>query len=279
MQNFNYHTHTYRCGHADKTLMDEEYVKLFIDKGFKQIAFTDHAPQKNMIDKRTYMRMKYSEKDEYLNSIKILKEKYKDIIDIETGFEVEYLPGEEEELFELKNEVDKIILGQHFIYDEDNKGLKIFRHHNFTDNDLIKYAEYIKSAIEKGIPDIIVHPDLYMLARDDFKETEAKVAHMICEAAEKYDIPLEINLTEADLYLIGRKNKIDYPSKYFWEIASTYNIRVLYGVDAHYRTQIMNYEESINLVNNVIGEEIIKKLNFIQNKENINNQKKKTSNF
>ena len=200
MQNFNYHTHTYRCGHADDKLMDEDYVKLFIDKGFKKIAFTDHAPQKNDIDKRRNMRMKYSEKDEYLNSIKILKEKYKSIIDIETGFEIEYLPGEEQELLELKKEVDKIVLGQHFIYDEYNKNLKIFRYHEFTDEDLFKYAEYIKTAIEKGLPNIIVHPDLYMLARDNFRENEARVAHIICGAAEKYNIPLEINLTEANLY-------------------------------------------------------------------------------
>ena len=265
MQNFNYHTHTYRCGHADDTLMDEDYVKLFIDKGFKKIAFTDHAPQKNEIDKRTYMRMKYSMKDEYLNSIRSLKDKYKDIIDIETGFEIEYLPGKEESLFELKKEVDKIVLGQHFVYDENNKNLKIFRHHDFSDEDLLKYADYIKTAIEKGLPDIIVHPDLYMLARDSFNDTEAKVAHIICNAAEKYNIPLEINLTEANLYLIGRKNKIDYPSKEFWQIASTYDIKVLYGIDAHYKNQILNYEECIEIVNNIIGEEKVKKLNFINN--------------
>ena len=44
--------------------------------------------------------MEYSEKDEYLKSIKLLKEKYKDKIQIETGFEVEYLPGQEDNLLE-----------------------------------------------------------------------------------------------------------------------------------------------------------------------------------
>lgn len=64
--------------------------------------------------------MEYSEKDEYLKSIKLLKEKYKDKIQIETGFEVEYLPGQEDNLLELKNETDKIILGQHFVYNDKN---------------------------------------------------------------------------------------------------------------------------------------------------------------
>lgn len=264
MQNFNYHTHTYRCGHADDNLMDEDYVKEFIKKGFKKIAFTDHAPEKEIIDKRTYMRMKYSQKDEYLNSIKKLKEKYSDVIEIETGFEVEYLPGQENNLYALKNEVDKIVLGQHFIYDNDNKNLKIFRHHNFTDEDLIKYANYIDIAMQKNIPDIIVHPDLYMLARDSFGKVEEEVAHIICKSAEKHDIPLEINLTEANLYLIGRKNKISYPAKEFWHIATEYDVKVLYGIDAHYKNQITNYKECIDIVNDLIGEEKVKKLNFIK---------------
>lgn len=48
------------------------------------------------------MRMKYDERLDYLNSIKILKEKYKDVIEIESGYEIEYLPGKEKNLFELK---------------------------------------------------------------------------------------------------------------------------------------------------------------------------------
>ncbi len=265
MQNFNYHTHTYRCRHADYSMTDEDYVKEFINKGFKKIAFTDHMPDRDHIDNRTYMRMDYSEEEEYLNSIKNLKEKYKDVIDIETGFEIEYLPGREAYLLELKKEVDKIVQGQHYIYAEDNKSLKIFRHHEFTDEDLIKYAVYIEMAMKNNIPDIIVHPDIYMLSRDNFGDVESKVAHIICKAAEKYNIPLEINLTEIQLYLIGRRSKISYPSKEFWDVATNYDIRVLYGVDAHFKDQIEMYEECLEYVNNYIGEEKIKKLNFIKN--------------
>ena len=262
MQKFNYHTHTYRCGHAERGIKDEEFVKEFINNGFKKIAFTDHCPEKEVIDKRLNMRMKYSQKDEYLNSIKDLKEKYLGVIDIETGFEIEYLPGQEANLMELKKEVDKIVLGQHFIYD-DNKKLKIFRHHNFTDNDLIRYANYIDEAIKKGIPDIIVHPDIYMIDRNSFGDIETKVAHIICKSAEKYNIPLEINLSDTNLYLTGRKSRVRYPSKEFWKIASEYNIKVLYGIDAHYKNQIRNYEKTVDFVNKFIGEETINKLNFI----------------
>ena len=146
--------------------------------------------------------MKYSEKDEYLNSIKLLKEKYKDAIEIETGFEVEYLPGQEQNLLELKSETDKIILGQHFIYYE-NKNIKFLRRQKFTDEDALKYAKYIKIAIEKNIPDIIAHPDVYMLSRDNYTEVDEKVAHIICSTAEKYGIPIEINLSHPNEFIIA----------------------------------------------------------------------------
>ena len=262
MQKFNYHTHTKRCGHADKNMSDEDYVRAFIKKGFTKIAFTEHCPEKEEIDHRKNMRMKYSEKDEYLNNIKSLKEKYKNTIEIETGFEVEYLPGQEDNLFELKKQTDKLILGQHFIYD-DKKELKIFRKNEFTDAELLRYAEYIKTAIEKNIPNIIAHPDLYMLSRNTFEEIEEKVAHIICSTAEKYGVPIEINLSEPVMYIRGIKEKITYPNKEFWKIASEYkDLKVLYGIDAHFREQIDLYEKAINIVNEHIGLDTINKLHF-----------------
>lgn len=281
MQNFNYHSHTYRCKHADLDFKDEEYIKDYIKMGFKKIAFTDHCPEKNEIDKRPIMRMSYEEKKEYLSTIKSLAEKYKDKIEIKVGYEVEYLPGEEENIKELKEETDKIILGQHFIYD-DNKNLKIFgENRTFSNEELIRYGKYLEKAMELGIPNIIAHPDIYMLDRESFGETEAEVAHIICKAAEKYNIPLEINLNKIFLRLFylrdtgtirylsneeqeKRFDRIKYPCKGFWNIASQYNIKVLYGLDAHHRGQILLWEELIELAHKILGEELIQKLNFIE---------------
>lgn len=275
MQKFNYHSHTYRCGHAEMDMTDEEYVREYIEMGFKKMAFTDHCPEKNRIDKRPNMRMDYSQKDEYLSSIKDLQEKYKNQIEIKLGYEVEYLPGEEKNLEELKDETDIIILGQHFIYD-DNKNLKEFHNHDFTDEEILRYAEYIEKAMEIGLPDIIAHPDLYMFTREKFGKIEEAVSRKICEAAEKYKIPLEINLSR-----IGKKiyegndnlsdeeqkeklKEVEYPCKEFWNIAKNYNIKVLYGIDAHVRGQVLRCKKTIELANYIIGKETISKLNFIE---------------
>ena len=275
MQNFNYHSHTYRCGHADLDMKDEDYIKEYIKLGIKKMAFTDHSPL--ILDKRPNIRMDYSEKDEYLNSINKLKQKYNNKIEIETGFEVEYLPGEEKNLLILKSETDKIILGQHFIYDDD-KNLKTFRNNNFSDSELIKYAQYIDKALELGIPDIIAHPDLFLKNSKTFNQMESEISHMICKSAEKYDIPLEINLSDVfeKIFYIDRKfndlsisearkeiNNVRYPNANFWKVASNYNVKVLYGIDAHHKGQIMLFDKLIQLSNEIIGNDIIKKLQFI----------------
>ena len=267
MQDFNYHTHTRRCHHADNSMSDEDFVIEHIKEGFKKMSFSDHAPEKEIIDTRKNMRMTYEERKEYLDSIKELRDKYKNIIDIESGYEVEYLPGQEDNLMELKSEVDNILLGQHFIFNSDkniDRRLKIFRYQEFSDEDLITYANYIKRACEIGLPDIIVHPDLFMLSRNSFGDNEEKVSRIICESAQKYKIPLEINLTEPHIYLLNRIKRISYPCKEFWKIASEYDIEVLYGLDAHYRHQITGYKESKLLADEIIGEDTIKKLNFIK---------------
>ena len=39
----NYHTHTWRCRHADGT--EREYVEKAIESGLKILGFSDHTPQ------------------------------------------------------------------------------------------------------------------------------------------------------------------------------------------------------------------------------------------
>ena len=277
MQKFNYHTHTYRCGHADMEVTDEEYVKEYIEMGFKSIAFTDHCPEKNENDKRPKIRMKYDERNEYLNSIKVLKRKFKNQIEILTGYEVEYLPGEEENLKELKNETEKIVLGQHFVYDNNNKLKTVGQ--MLDDEELDRYVEYIEKAAKLKLPDIIAHPDMFMLPRDKFGKVEEKVAHSICSIAEKFNIPLEINLNNifSKTYYEDRKlnnesidiqrkklSKVKYPCKEFWNIAKEYNINVVYGIDTHHKGQILLWNNLISLANEILGEDTINSLNFIE---------------
>jgi histidinol-phosphatase (PHP family) len=76
----NYHTHTYRCNHAKG--LDEEYVLAAIKNGYDELGFADHSPWAYDSDFVSRIRMPMSAFKEYCDSVKALKEKYKDQINI-----------------------------------------------------------------------------------------------------------------------------------------------------------------------------------------------------
>ena len=104
---------------------------------------------------------------------------------------------------------------------------------------------------------------IFIVSREKFTKVDEKVAHIICNTAEKYGIPIEINLSHPNECIIGKRENIVYPCKEFWKIASEYkNLKVLYVVDAHFKYQIMNCEKAIEITNKHIGQDIIDKLHF-----------------
>ena len=104
-----------------------------------------------------------------------------------------------------------------------------------TGEDVLDYAKYMAEAIESGKFDYIAHPDLYVINYRNWDESCEKAAHIISEAAEKMDVPLEVNANgirksferhpDWDRYM--------YPYKEFWEIVKQYNVRTIIGSDAH----------------------------------------------
>ena len=70
---------------------DEEYVLKAIEAGYEVIGFSDHCawPYEDFVSP---IRMKEEKIEEYAESIKKLREKYKDRIEILIGLETEYYP-------------------------------------------------------------------------------------------------------------------------------------------------------------------------------------------
>ncbi len=293
-QNFNYHSHTYRCKHASKTAMDKDYVDAAIRAGYTSMAFTDHVPLREELDFNENMRMALSSTNEYIESINKLKRDYSDKIDIKLGFEFEYTPFDEDikHLIDLKNKTDIMIQGQHFVIDKsgDFVGLNIYTKKKPTDNDLDTYLSYLLLSMDRGIPDIIAHPDIFMVRRAEFGEKEEQITRLICKKAIETNIPLEINLGRMGSNYISELNgkkysqQIKYPCKEFWEIvadeseASLKNgglpVKVLFGKDCHDPRQY-EYNEDFKIAIDIIGKDIIDRLYFVDDKFNfIKNFKK-----
>lgn len=98
----------------------EEYVKEAIKKGLKKLTFTEHAPL--VIDDPTPEKdsaMSSEDVLSYLKEGKRLKEKYKEKIEVNTGFEVDFIEGKEEEtktfLNRYKETIPYSILSVHFV--------------------------------------------------------------------------------------------------------------------------------------------------------------------
>ncbi len=228
MQTFNYHTHTYRCGHATGT--DEEYVQYAIKAGYKTLGFSDHAPYEGLPLPR--VRMNCEELDEYIASIKALKEKYKDQIDIKIGLETEFFPEYLDNRKEMLTKLDYLILGQHSL----SPHFEMSYFSENTDEEILAYADLACQGMETGIFLYLAHPDVYMYKQARFNDVCKEAAKRILETAAKTDTPLEVNLQgvyRGKRLYGGGKYEYNYPHKDFWRMAAKYPVRCLLGTDAH----------------------------------------------
>ena len=241
----NYHTHLELCGHAEG--MCEDYVKMAIEEGYNVLGISDHGPIKpefmtpeefkyNWLERQ----MTYEEfLDIYLPDYYGVKEKYKDKIKMYVGLEIEYLYPFHDYFVNLRKKLDYMNLAIHFYY-HNNKITNSFD--DVTYENVYSYGLNAKMAMETGLYNIMVHPDVYMYhyrsrnGKPVFDEECEKTARLIIESAIKNNVYLEINV--GGLFKVTSKNeeagKYAYPRDEFWNIVSQYpEVKVVIGVDAH----------------------------------------------
>lgn len=222
----NYHTHTFRCGHAYGS--DEQYVLAAIEAGFETLGFSDHIPFIGVHNPKD--RMDFDQLDDYLSSIQALKQKYASQINILVGFELEFYPELLSYYQEIRSKVDYMIVGQHYKY-LNQYGYDMYN----TDEDLEQYTKQVCAAMDSGLVSMLAHPEYFMLGRKVWNEACEKAAHAIAQCAVKNNIYLEINLNGMRFgkqhYNIGEH--FAYPFLPFWKIMAQYPVKCCYGLDAH----------------------------------------------
>lgn len=227
----NYHTHLHFCGHAEGNSID--YAKEAVKQGFKVLGISDHAPNPLMTDH--FVRMKPQYFVDYLKDIEVAQEKFKNKLTIYKGIEVEFFYKMDSYYQELKESLDYMILGQHYIsLDKTMKHLQS----GFalkTKEEIYTYAEYLIDGMSTGYFDVIAHPDLYMCGYKDFDEHATKVAHMICKKAEETNTILEFNANgfRRGVSQTPQGIKRPYPRLEFWDIVKTYDITTMINSDCH----------------------------------------------
>lgn len=230
----NYHTHTYRCGHALPN-PDIDYVNKAIELGYKNLGFSDHAPLKGI--HHLSMRMDF-EKDfpGYISSIRSLEEEFKGKINIKLGLEIEYYSDRDDYYKELLNDyhLDYLILGQHLRYDS-NGDMDLYWRHIDDFEGIKRYVDDLILGINSGHFTYVCHPDLFLNHVKSLTPEVLKMFEDICLAAKKMNLPLEININgdTNNKYWALKHGCYHYPSVEFFRVAKKIGNRFIFGVDAH----------------------------------------------
>ena len=227
---YNYHSHTARCGHALGD--DEEYVLSAVKAGFKKMGFSDHVFIPNY--EQPGMRGSYKELDNYLHSIDVLRRRYKGLIDIYAGFEAEYSPLLEPYYKELKEsgKVDYLIQGQHSYFENDHM-IWYTRKYSVYKEIIEAYVKDCIAGMRSGLFLYLAHPDFFLIFARRFDEVGEWAANEIAKVSLETGVPLEVNMAHARFGIVDSPSYHDYPCHDFWDIVSRYGCKVVLGVDAH----------------------------------------------
>lgn len=232
----NYHTHTYRCGHACGT--EEEYIKKAIAEGLHTLGFSDHTPYPFSREFYSYSRMEMSELAGYVSTLSALKQKYQGYINIHIGFEAEYYPNYFDSLIAeyRKYPIEYMIYAGHYIGHEDTEDC--FCGFDATESPcrLSAYTDMTIRAMESGRYSLIAHPDMmhFVGDRDLYREESAR----LIRAAKRMGVPLEINLN-------GIRDRRYYPNPDFWEVAGWLGCDAVLGCDAHMPRHVADQGEIV----------------------------------
>lgn len=227
----NYHTHTPRCNHA--TGAEEEYVSHAIERGLKIFGFSDHTPQFFPGDYYSFMRMYPNQLEDYCQTVRNLRQKYRGQLQIPLGLEAEFYPGIWGELLPRLQDagIEYLILGQHWLGDE--QGEHGSGGATADESLLRRYCHQVMDAFETGKFTYLAHPDLFRFVGD--REIYRRHMRELVRAAQQAGIPLEINL----LGILYNKH---YPNEEFWALAAEEGCPVILGMDAHAPEQVQNPE-------------------------------------
>lgn len=234
----NFHTHTYRCGHAQGEA--EEYVLAAIKAGYKRLGFSDHGPFPNFIQQG--MRMNFEELENYVKDINSLKEKYKDQIEIYCGVEIEFTPSYLDYYKKLLTDyhLDYLVMGNHLMMNN-AECLWYFERPNSIEN-LDDYINNSIAGLKSGLFSIFAHPDIILNSFTDKCDKEILNKLKILEqVAIENDIPLEINMQgyREKLEKCGSvnapmfNNSYCYPYESYWATLKNSKVKVIVSLDAH----------------------------------------------
>ena len=242
MQLFNLHTHT---NFSDGKSTAEEVVQEAIRQGLKILGFSDHSP----VPFENSFAIKNNEVNNYITTIKSLKEKYKDQIDIYCSMEMDFIPGIVKDFKKTKEELnlDYMIGSVHLVGNNIDRlwfidGSKVETYDeglfNYYDGDIKKgvkaFFHQYNEMIETEEFDIVGHFDKIKMHNRGryFRENDKWYRDYLMETLTL--IKEKSLIVEVNTRGIYKKRSDDfYPSAWLFPIMREMNIPVVISSDSH----------------------------------------------
>lgn len=238
----NYHTHTFRCGHSGD-YRDEDFVLAAMEGGLKILGFSDHTPWPYAGDFRhPSVRMDVEVFPEYLASVRKLQERYKEKIKIYVGLECEYFPDYMPWLEHSREQLDYLILGNHWGLSDEHG--ELYYSKATQPKDVDDYFRYTIEGMQTKLFAYVAHPDHVMSNYPKFDRHCIDGSYALCRKAKELGIPLEYNLLGFEKKEQGKQKGIGFPYPGFWEIAKEIGCVAIIGCDAHHPYQLRNSESA-----------------------------------
>lgn len=240
-----YHTHSYRCGHADGEM--REYIDAAIARGIDEIGLTDHLwlyfeePSR----RNAAWAMAESEYAQHYEEMLALRDEYRGRIAVRISVEADYIEGREAELLDILGRFDfDYVLGSvHFLDGwliDDPATADRYREERVAEIYRRYYAR-LRQAIALGCFDLLAHFDLPkkfgFLPEQDVADAVAETL----DAVARHDIAIELSSA-------GLRKPIGeiYPSRAILREMRKRDIPISLSSDAHAPDEVgARYDELI----------------------------------
>jgi len=192
-----YHTHTFRCGHAVGVL--SEYIECAIAKGIGEIGLTDHLWLYFEEPARRDPRWAMPEEQyaEHYAEMVAMRDHYRGRINVRVSVEADYIEGAEEQLMAIlgRFEFDYVLGSVHFMDGwliDDPEQAHRYREERIAEI-YRRYYRRLQKAISLGAFDLLAHFDLPkkfgFLPEEDLSDIVGETLDMVREA----DLAIEVS--------------------------------------------------------------------------------------
>jgi len=238
-----YHIHTMLCNHAKGSM--EAYIQKAIDVGLKEICFLDHL---TMHESGKMLSMTPEEVPFYFQAARILKQRYKNVIKVKAGLEIDFSPAHIDLFHDITETYSFDVIGSSLHFPGD---LDIVRHssdwrHGKLDADYVYglYFSQLERMLDYNYFDVVCHIDLIKKFNRKPAISFEKEFDTVLSKIKSKDLTVEVN-TSGYNYAIGEP----FPSLNILKKCHESGICVTLGSDAHNPASVgQHYDEALSML-------------------------------